>query len=87
MLFLKDSDHAFPESNIRNEALLSKWNTCFQNLIILHPKRQHNIESEEWSSQLISNLSNWKEEAWKTQGFNGIRTRDLCEYRCDALST
>ena len=23
------------------------------------------------------NLSNWKEEAWKTQGFNGIRTRDL----------
>ena len=34
-------------------------------------------ESEEWSSQLISNLSNWKEEAWKNQGFNGIRTRDL----------
>ena len=24
-----------------------------------------------------SNLSNWKEEAWKNQGFNGIRTRDL----------
>ena len=22
-------------------------------------------ESEEWSSQLVSNLSNWKEEAWK----------------------
>ena len=20
---------------------------------------------------------NWKEEAWKNQGFNGIRTRDL----------
>ena len=34
-------------------------------------------ESEEWTSQLISNLSNWKEEAWKNQGFNGIRTRDL----------
>ena len=34
-------------------------------------------ESEEWSSQLISNLSNWKAEAWKNQGFNGIRTRDL----------
>ena len=34
-------------------------------------------ESEEWSSQLISNLSNWKEEALKNQGFNGIRTRDL----------
>ena len=28
----------------------------------------------------FSNLSNWKEEAWKKkkiQGFNGIRTRDL----------
>ena len=25
----------------------------------------------------VSNLSNWKEEAWKNQGFNGIRTRDL----------
>ena len=24
-----------------------------------------------------SNLSNWKEEAWKNQGFYGIRTRDL----------
>ena len=36
----------------------------------------------------FSNLSNWKEEAWKNQGFNGIRTRDLREkYRCDALPT
>ena len=35
-------------------------------------------ESEEWSSQqLISNLDNWKGEAWKHQCFNGIRTRDL----------
>ena len=26
----------------------------------------------------FSNLSNWKEEAWKkNQGFNGIQTRDL----------
>ena len=24
----------------------------------------------------FSNLSNWKEEAWKNQGFIGIRTRD-----------
>ena len=24
-----------------------------------------------------SNLSNWKEEAWKNQGFNGIRTCDV----------
>ena len=35
------------------------------------------LKSEEWSSQLISNLSNWKEEAWKNQGFNRIQTRDL----------
>ena len=25
----------------------------------------------------FSNLSNWKWEAWKNQGFNGIRTRDF----------
>ena len=25
----------------------------------------------------FSNLSNWKEEAWKNQDFNAIRTRDL----------
>ena len=25
----------------------------------------------------FSNLRNWKEEAWKNQGLNGIRTRDL----------
>ena len=25
----------------------------------------------------FSKLSNWKEEAWKNQGFNGIRTHDL----------
>ena len=25
----------------------------------------------------FSNLGNWKEEAWKYQGFNGIRTNDL----------
>ena len=48
----------------------------------------------------FSNLSNWNEEARKkgknnknktknkkTEDFNGIRTRDLREYRCDALPT
>ena len=34
-----------------------------------------------WKWRMIiavnSNLSNWKEEAWKYQGFNGIRARDL----------
>jgi len=33
----------------------------------------------------FSNLSNWKEEAWKNQGFNEIRTHDFRDYRCDAL--
>ena len=28
-------------------------------------------------SSKFSNLGNWKEEAWKYQGFNRIRTRDL----------
>ena len=27
----------------------------------------------------FSDLSNWKEEAWKNQAFNGIRTHDLCD--------
>ena len=31
----------------------------------------------------FSNLSNWKEEAWKNQGFNGILWPP--QYRCDAL--
>ena len=32
----------------------------------------------------FSNLSNWKEEAWKNQGFNRIRARDLrdTQVRC-----
>ena len=38
-------------------------------IIILKVKNDHRSK--------FSNLSNWKEEAWKNQGFNGIRTRDL----------
>ena len=34
-----------------------------------------NVNSDHRSK--FSSLSNWKEEAWKNQGFNGIRTRDL----------
>ena len=30
-------------------------------------------ESEVWSSQLIFQLKQWKEEAWKSQGFNGMK--------------
>ena len=35
-----------------------------------------------------TNLCNWGKEDWeKIQDFNGIRTRDLREYHCDALPT
>ena len=35
----------------------------------------------------FSNSSNWKGEARKNQGFNGIRTRDFREYRCDTVAS
>ena len=36
----------------------------------------------------FSNLSNWKEEAWKIQGFKGIPSNPWApRYRCDALPT
>ena len=34
-------------------------------------------QSEECHRSEFSNLSNLKQEAWKNQGFNGIRTHDL----------
>ena len=41
----------------------------------LFTKLSKKVESDHRSK--FSNLSNWKEEAWKkNQGFNGIRTRD-----------
>ena len=33
-------------------------------------------QSKDHRSKLF-NLSDWKDEAWKNQGFNGIRTRDF----------
>ena len=38
-------------------------------LLLLKVKNDHRSK--------FSNLSNWKEEAGKNQGFNGIRTRNL----------
>ena len=38
-------------------------------------KPDYEVKSDHRSK--FSNLSNWKEEVWKNQGFNGIRTRDL----------
>ena len=45
------------------------------------------IEFILFSRAVNGTLSNWKEEAWKNQGFNGIGTRDRREYWCDALPT
>ena len=33
----------------------------------------------------FANLGNWKEEAWKNQGFNGIRTRYLSSTNTGAM--
>ena len=36
-----------------------------------------NVVYLQWCRSKFSNLSNWKQEAWKNQGFNGIWTREL----------
>ena len=41
------------------------------------PDKMSNTKVKNDHCSKFSNLSNWKEEAWKNQGFNGIRTRDL----------
>ena len=46
-----------------------KWNCHDEMIHFLEVKSDHRSK--------FSNLSNWKEEAWKNQGLNGIRTRDL----------
>ena len=47
------------------------WKIAFSGLAETNVKVKNDHHSK------FSNLSNWKEEAWKNQGFNGIRTRDL----------
>ena len=39
--------------------------------------RKASVKVKNDNRSKFSNLSNWKEEAWKNQGFNRIRTRDL----------
>ena len=56
------------------------WNNSYiWTAVVVKVKNDHRSK--------FSNLSNWKEEAWQNQGFNGIRTCDLREYRCDDLPT
>ena len=47
----------------------------FHLFLCLRNKMKFKVKNDHRSK--FSNLSNWKEEAWKNQGFNGIRTRDL----------
>ena len=44
-------------------------------------------EGDMWSSQWISNLSNWNEEAWKKSGLQRDSNPWPPRYRCDALPT
>ena len=44
---------------------------------LLHMINTFKVKSDRPSK--LSNLSNWKEEAWICQGFNWIRTRDLLD--------
>ena len=60
-------------TNIRNFSIRFQGPKFFNSL---SPEIQ-NSESIRLFRSKFSNLSNWKEEAWKNQGFNGIRTRDL----------
>ena len=45
------------------------------------------IEGDMWSSQWISNLSNWNKEAWKKSGLQRDSNPWPTRYRCDALPT
>ena len=59
------------------------WGHC---VVFLH-EILYSLKVKDDHRSKFSNLSNWKEEAWKNQGFNRIWTCDLREYRCDALPT
>ena len=44
-----------------------KWRKVYE---MIHIRTADVYEGDKWSSQWISNLSNWNEEVWKNQGFN-----------------
>ena len=53
-------------------------------------RRVHQSELWKWRMTIAANFPIWgsgKKKPEKNQGFNGVQTRDLREYRCDALST
>ena len=58
----------------------SIWNDSYMNCGYIY-------EGDMWSSQWISNLSNWNEEAWKKSGLQRDSNPWPPRYRCDALPT
>ena len=58
-------------SPVRSEVMWSIYEIIhtFELRLQIKVKNDHLIK--------FSNLNNWKEDAWKNQGFNGTRTRDL----------
>ena len=63
------SDFTLPRPPPFQNTLTTPGHNPFSNEVKFEVKSDHRSK--------FSNLSNWKEEAWKNQGFNGIRTRDL----------
>ena len=52
-----------------------KWCEVYMKQFIFELRLWMKVKCDHRSK--FSNLSNWKEEAWKNQGFNGIRAGDL----------
>ena len=65
------SSNKFPKSGAHQTLMRSIYEIIhiFELRLSIKVKNDHRSK--------FSNLSNWKEEAWKNQGFSGIRTRDL----------
>ena len=61
-----------------------KWCNVYE---MIHIWTADIYEGDMWSSQWISNLSNWNKEAWKKSGLQRDSNPWPPRYRCDALPT
>ena len=79
-LYFPKNAHNFPKNRIFWKVFLS-CTLCTNYLFIeLEFLTKLNVKNDR---SKFSNLSNWKEEAWKNQGFNEIRTRGVpMGYNC-----
>ena len=62
---------------VAHEAIAKIFQRINSKTVPLHTLTNTKIARKDDHRSKFSNLSNWKEEAGKNQGFNGIRTRDL----------